>query len=130
MTLVSILTPAYKPDFFADALRSALAQTHDDFEHVICDDCPGDEVAAIVREVAGDDPRVRYVRNAEDIGQIENFNLAFRESRGEYLRWMGADDWLEPSYARLCAAALDALRQASLGRENTIEPMLAPAGEM
>ena len=94
--------------FIGRALDSLLAQDVDDFEVVVSDNASSDRTPEIVRGYAARDPRVRYFRNAEDIGQIENFNRVFELSRGEYLRWMGADDWLEPSYARLCAAALDA----------------------
>jgi glycosyltransferase involved in cell wall biosynthesis len=94
--------------FIGRALDSLLDQDFADFEVVVCDNASTDSTPDIVQRYAAHDPRVRFVRNAENIGQIENFNLAFRESRGDYIRWMGADDWLEPSYARLCAAALDA----------------------
>jgi glycosyltransferase involved in cell wall biosynthesis len=93
--------------FIGRALDSLLDQDFADFEVVVCDNASTDSTPDIVQRYAGRDPRVRYVRNAENIGQIENFNLAVRQSRGEYLRWMGADDWLEPSYARQCVAALD-----------------------
>jgi glycosyltransferase involved in cell wall biosynthesis len=94
--------------FLGRALDSLLAQDLDDIEVVVCDNASTDATPDLVRRYAERDPRVRYFRNPEDIGQIENFNRAFELSRGEYLRWMGADDWLEPSYARRCAAALDA----------------------
>jgi glycosyltransferase involved in cell wall biosynthesis len=61
-----------------------------------------------VRRYADRDRRVHYVRNPADIGQIENFNRAFELSRGEFVRWMGADDWIERDYARKCVSALDA----------------------
>ena len=94
--------------FLGRALDSLLAQDFGDFEIVVCDNASTDATPDIVKRYAARDPRVRYVRNTEDIGQIENFNLAFRQSRGEFVRWMGADDWLDPSYARKCVAALDA----------------------
>jgi glycosyltransferase involved in cell wall biosynthesis len=50
---------------------------------------------------------VRCILNEEDIGQIENFNRVYELSRGEFFRWMGADDWLEPAYASKCVAVLD-----------------------
>jgi hypothetical protein len=47
-------------------------------------------------------------RNQQNIGQIENVNLVFRQSRGEYFRWIGVTDWLEPQYASHCIQVLDA----------------------
>jgi len=94
--------------FIGRALDSLLAQDFDDLEVVICDNASTDGTGEIVRRYIERDPRIRYTRNAEDIGQIENFNRVFELSLGDYFRWMGADDWLEPAYARMCVAALDA----------------------
>ena len=87
--------------FIGRALDSLLDQDFADFEVVVCDNASIDSTSAIVQRYAARDPRVRYVRNAENIGQIENFNLAFRLTHGEYVRWMGADDWLEPAARRM-----------------------------
>jgi glycosyltransferase involved in cell wall biosynthesis len=94
--------------FLRRVLDSVLAQDFPDFEVVVCDNASDDETEAICREYAALDSRIRYFRSKEDVGQIENFNRAFRASRGTAFRWIGADDWLEPSYARKCLAVLDA----------------------
>lgn len=114
MTLVSILTPAYKPEYFADALRSALAQTHADFEHVICDDSPGCEIAAVVRDLAGDDPRVRYVRNPGTLGGRANYLECFALARGEHIKFLNDDDLLAPDCLARMSGALDAHPQVTL----------------
>ena len=94
--------------YIGRALDSLLAQDFDDFEVVICDNASTDGTGDIVDRYIERDPRFRCTHNAEDIGQIENFNRVFELSQGDYFRWMGADDWLEPAYARKCVAALDA----------------------
>ena len=94
-------------EFLPQALESILAQDFGDFEIVVCDNASTDGTGEVGREFAKRDSRIRYVRNEEDIGQIENFNRVFRLSRGKYFRWMGADDWLEPSYTSKCVAALE-----------------------
>jgi glycosyltransferase involved in cell wall biosynthesis len=93
--------------FLGRALDSLLAQDFDDFEIVVCDNASTDKTPAVMRRYAERDPRVRCILNEEDIGQIENFNRVYELSRGEFFRWMGADDWLEPEYARKCVAVLD-----------------------
>jgi glycosyltransferase involved in cell wall biosynthesis len=93
--------------FLGRALDSLLAQDFDDFEIVVCDNASTDKTPEVMRCYAERDPRVRCILNEEDIGQIENFNRVYELSRGEFFRWMGADDWLEPAYARKCVAVLD-----------------------
>jgi glycosyltransferase involved in cell wall biosynthesis len=93
--------------FLGRALDSLLAQDFDDFEIVVCDNASTDKTPEVMRRYAERDPRVRCILNEEDIGQIENFNRVYELSRGEFFRWMGADDWLEPAYARKCVAVLD-----------------------
>jgi glycosyltransferase involved in cell wall biosynthesis len=106
---VSFAIPARNGEsFIGRAIESILAQDFDDFEVVVCDNASTDGTGDIVRRYADRDRRVRYVRNPKDIGQIANFNRAFELSRGEFVRWMGADDWIERDYARKCVSALDA----------------------
>lgn len=100
--------------FLGRALESILAQDFDDFEVIVCDNASTDGTGQLVGDFGRRDPRVRYIRNEENIGQIENFNRVFELSRGEFFRWMGADDWLEPDFASRCVAALKA-RQDAIG---------------
>jgi glycosyltransferase involved in cell wall biosynthesis len=83
-------------------LDSLLAQDLGSLEVVVCDNASTDSTPEICREYAARDPRVRFVRNETNIGQIENFNKVLDLARGEYFRWIGVDDWLEPAYASAC----------------------------
>lgn len=94
--------------FLRRLLESLRAQDFDDFEVVVCDNQSTDATGDIAREFASCDPRFKYHLNETDIGQIENFNLVFERSSGRYFRWIGSDDWLEPSYASRCVEALEA----------------------
>lgn len=84
-----------------------LEQTFTDLELVISDNHSTDETAAICLERAARDPRVKFFPQEVNAGIVANFNRAFNLSRGEYFRWIGADDWLEPTYAEKCVALLD-----------------------
>jgi glycosyltransferase involved in cell wall biosynthesis len=94
--------------FLGRALDSLLAQEFNDFEVVVCDNASTDGTQDLMLRYSQGDRRVRYIRNEENIGQIENFNRVCELARGDFVRWMGADDWLEPDYAAKCVAALDA----------------------
>ncbi|MFW6066900.1 MAG: glycosyltransferase family 2 protein [Myxococcota bacterium] len=93
--------------FLPRLLASLRAQDFTDFEVVICDNDSSDETLEIARSVAECDARVRVFQNDRNIGQVANFNRVVDLARGRYLRWIGCDDWLEPSYARRCVEALD-----------------------
>ncbi len=89
-------------------LDSILEQTLEDLEVVVSDNASTDGTCEIVEQYAQRDSRVRLVRQPENLGIIENFNYVARLARGDFFRWIGADDWLEPTYLAECVAALDA----------------------
>ncbi|MEZ5988061.1 MAG: glycosyltransferase family 2 protein [Planctomycetota bacterium] len=93
-------------------LDSLLGQDFTDLEVVIADNRSDDGTQALCERYADADPRVRYFRNPEDIGQVANFNRVLELSRGRYVRWIGVDDWLEPGYASACVAELEAHPEA------------------
>ncbi len=106
--LVSILIPAYNPRFFEAALASARGQHYPNFEIVVCDDSPGDEIARIVAREP--DERTRYVRNPRNLGFFGNFTQCFELARGEYIKFLNDDDLLFPG----CLARLvDGFRRYS-----------------
>jgi len=86
---------------------SVLAQDFADFELVVSDNASTDSTPAILESYAAGDPRVRFYRNDENKGLIANVNRVFDLARGEYFRWIGVDDWLEPEYASRCVETLD-----------------------
>jgi glycosyltransferase involved in cell wall biosynthesis len=112
---VSIGLPVYNgEDYLEDAIRSALTQSFDDFELVICDNASSDRTSAIARDLAAGDLRVRYLRNEHNLGASGNFARAFHETRGELFKWLAHDDRLAPGYLAATVAALDAEPDAVL----------------
>ncbi len=93
--LVSILIPAYSPQFFPQALGAALAQSWENCEIVVCDDSPGDEIGAIV--AAKRDARIRYERHSPAFGFSGNFTRLFEMARGEFVKFLNDDDLLAPN---------------------------------
>src|SRR5690242_10319905 len=109
---VSILIPAYNERFFGDAFESAIAQEHDSFEVVVCDDSSGRTIANHVEAVH--DERVRYVRNESRLGFEGNFTRCLREARGELVKFLNDDDRLRPACIAKLAQALDRDPKAKL----------------
>lgn len=88
------------------SIESLLAQDVADLELVIVDNASTDDTAAICAEYAVSDPRVRYLRNPENIGAARNFSRAFESSRGEFFMWGSDDDVWDPAFASRCIEAL------------------------
>ncbi|WDY59462.1 glycosyltransferase [Pseudomonas sp. PSKL.D1] len=105
--LVSIVIPAYNPRFFAMALQSALGQTYEALEVVVCDDSEGEEVAAIVDGLDGRlRARVRYVRNVQRLGFVANVVRAVELANGALVKVLCDDDRLFPKCVEHQAQAL------------------------
>jgi glycosyltransferase involved in cell wall biosynthesis len=76
-----------------EALDSALAQTHTDWELIVWDDRSSDESAQIVGSFR--DPRILYILGAEDTSLGQARGMAIRRARGEWLAFLDQDDvWL------------------------------------
>jgi glycosyltransferase involved in cell wall biosynthesis len=98
MPSVSVIMPAYNvAPYVAEALRSALAQTHADLEVIVVDDGSKDETAAIVREFARSDSRVHLVQQANR-GLAGARNTALRAATGDFLALLDSDDVWEPEF--------------------------------
>ena len=105
---VSLGIPVYNGErFVAFAIQSALNQTFTDFELVISDNASNDRTREICEEFARKDSRIRYIRQEINVGAKANFNRVFEYSRGEYFKWVAADDVCGPHYLELTVAALD-----------------------
>lgn len=106
---ISIGLPVFNGQrYLRESVDSLLAQTFEDFELILCDNASTDDTPNICREYAERDPRVRYHRNATNIGAIPNFNAVFEQSRGTYFKWAAADDRHAPQFLEKTAAILDA----------------------
>jgi glycosyltransferase involved in cell wall biosynthesis len=97
--LVSIVTPVYNGEaHLAECIESVLAQTYENWEYVVVDNCSTDGTAEIVERFAARDPRVRLHRNEQFLPIIANWNHALRQISREsvYCKVVHADDLLRP----------------------------------
>jgi len=90
------------------AVESVLAQTHGNVELVISDNASSDDTESLCRSVCERDRRVRYLRSPVNRGPTANFNILFRELRGDYVMVLSDDDWLDERYLADCLGELRA----------------------
>ena len=86
LPLVTIAIPAYKTEFLAQAIHSAMMQTYNNFEIIVVDDCSPNGVRAVIEEF--NDARISYYRNEKNVGKDDpsrNWQRCLEVAKGEYL---------------------------------------------
>ena len=103
--LVSIVTPLFNGEKLIETtLASVVAQDWADWELIVVDDCSTDGSAAIVRDWAGRDPRIRSHRLKSNSGAAVARNTGIRLAAGRYLCFLDSDDlWLPDKLSRQLA---------------------------
>ena len=105
---VSIGVPVYNGEgYVKGAIDSLLAQTFDDFELIISDNASTDNTEQICRDYAERDPRIRYIRQSENIGPGANFKFVLDQAVGRYFMWAAADDRREPCFLEMTVRVLE-----------------------
>lgn len=94
--MVSIITPSHNTEkFIAKAIDSVLAQTYTEWEMIIVDDLSMDNSAAIVKEYAKKDPRIKLIQSQQRSGAAGARNRAIEEAEGRHIAFLDADDlWM------------------------------------
>ena len=91
--LVSIITPTYNSaDFIADTIECILAQTYQNWELLITDDCSSDNTVEIVLSYAQKDKRIRLFRLETNSGGGVSRNNSIKEANGRYIAFCDSDD--------------------------------------
>ena len=93
---VSIITPTFNSErFIAETIVSVQAQTYQDWEMIIIDDCSTDRTAEIVASFQEKDSRIKYFYNSTNKGSAFSRNLALQKAKGKWIAFLDSDDlWL------------------------------------
>ncbi len=105
--VVSVVMAAYNgAALIGETIASLQAQTFDDFECVIVDDCSTDDTRAVLRSFG--DPRFVVIESAANEGPVKARNRAFAVARGKYVAGLDQDDLCAPERFARQVAYLDA----------------------
>ncbi|PWB64632.1 MAG: hypothetical protein C3F17_06460 [Bradyrhizobiaceae bacterium] len=111
--LVSIGVPVHNGARFLErALVSLRAQDYPAIEIIISDNASSDETHAICARHAGEDARIRLIRQTENRGPHANFEAVCLEARGRYFMWAADDDFWLPTFVSRLVAELEAHSEA------------------
>ena len=135
----SVIIPLYnKAPYIRKALESVLAQTYTDYEVIVVDDGSTDDSARIAEEY------IREVKGAENSGAVTStynlspitYKLSVRlitqsnagvsaarnngvaQASGDYIAFLDADDWWEPTYLERMAQLIEDYPEAGLYASN------------
>ncbi len=96
MERISIVIPLYnKQDTILQTVESIRRQTYQDFEIVVVDDGSTDDSVKLIRGI--EDSRIRVVAQA-NCGVSVARNSGIKESRGEFIAFLDADDEWDKDY--------------------------------
>lgn len=115
--LLSFVMPAYKPDFIEQAIESIIAQTFQDWELVVVDDCSPYDLGSIVARY--DDERIHYQRNDVNIGGknlVSQWNHSIQSAKGEWVVLAADDDIYDPDFAKTVISLSEQYPQVDLIR--------------
>ena len=94
---VSIITPTYNSErFITETILSVQAQTYQDWEMIIVDDCSTDRTAEIVASFQEKDSRIKYFYNTTNKGSAFSRNLALQKAKGKWIAFLDSDDLWHP----------------------------------
>jgi glycosyltransferase involved in cell wall biosynthesis len=100
--------PVYNAEKYLDAaVESVLGQTFGDLEIILSDNASTDGTRDLCEKYTRMDRRVRYVRNATNIGAGDNHRRLVDLARGKYFKWQSRDDVCAPTFLEKCIQVLE-----------------------
>lgn len=94
--MVSVIIPTYnRAGTLMRSIQSVIRQSYPEWELIIVDDGSTDATSDLVRPLAEQDMRIRYIQCPENKGQAAARNTGIRASKGEYIAFQDSDDcWM------------------------------------
>lgn len=94
---VSVIMPSFNSEkYIQSAIDSVKAQTYENWELIIVDDCSNDGTAKIVNENCKKDLRIKLICQSQNGGAAKARNLALENATGQYIAYLDSDDiWYE-----------------------------------
>ncbi len=96
--LVSVIVPIYNKEIYLNrCLDTICNQSYSNIEIILINDGSSDNSLNICEEYSKADSRIRII-NQENAGVSVARNIGMKESRGDYITFIDADDYVELNY--------------------------------
>jgi len=94
-SLVSIVIPCYRDSkTLSSAIQSLYHQTYSNIEIIVINDASPE--TAEIEEIINKYPKIIYIKNDDNVGLAATRNIGIKNSKGEYLAFLDADDEWHP----------------------------------
>lgn len=100
--LVSIVMPVYNAGKVIErTISSVLRQSYQNWELILVDDCAKDNSAELIKSIAMNETRIKYLKLAQNSGAAVARNKGIEVAMGQYIAFLDADDyWFEDKLQR------------------------------
>jgi glycosyltransferase involved in cell wall biosynthesis len=96
--LVSVIIPAYNSgEYIKRCLNSLIAQSHQNWEAIVVIAPSKDNTVELVYVCHLVDNRISFIQEETKSNVATARNTGFEKSKGEYIVFLDADDWMEPT---------------------------------
>jgi tetratricopeptide (TPR) repeat protein len=110
--MVSVIMTVYQhDDWLPIAISSILQQTYRNLELIIVDDASNDDTWEYLQQFVKLDRRIRLIKLDTNVGTYVAKNEGMLYSKGDYIAFMDADDWVHP---QKLAAQIDILQNSDI----------------
>lgn len=122
LPLVSVIMPSYNGGkYIKEAIESVLAQTYENFELLIIEDCSTDNSVKYIKEYQ--DSRIRLIINETNRGVAYSTNRGIELAKGKYIALLDDDDIATQDRLKLQVEYLEQHKEIDIlgGRTNVID---------
>lgn len=104
---ITVIMTAYNTGHLIErAVRSVLAQTHENLELMVIDDASSDDTLETLTALAAEDARVRVFTSPSNHGTYWSKNWCLSQADGEFVAFHDSDDYSAPDRLRVQMGAL------------------------
>ena len=108
MPLVTVGIPTYnRAKGLERTLQCIMQQTYDNLEIIISDNCSTDpDVLSLLNKYAGQDSRIKFFVQEQNITLVPNFQFLLDKATGEYFMWAADDDQWDLNFIEVCVKGM------------------------